>query len=363
MISVEVAIEIKNNQIHLLKCLRSNIYHQTETLRVQKPQVKILSTGKYLPKKKVTAQELELSLGLTKGWIEKKSGVLIRHFVDDETSSLMGAYAAKDALETAGLSFSDIDCLICTSASPEQGIPCTAALIQKQLDGGNSGIPAFDINSTCLSFVTGLDMVSYLIAAGRFKRVLLVASEVCVGLNWQDKETCTLFGDGAAAAIIAKSEPHESSQILSSRMETYSKGAHLTECRGGGNKHHFEEYTDNLEYFLFRMDGRGVYRLASEILPNFVNSLLQPSGLEIADMQMVIPHQASLMAMGLLRKQLGIPEEKLMVIAQNHGNTLAASVPMALHEAIAQGKIKRGDRIMLLGTSAGFSVGGIVLEY
>jgi 3-oxoacyl-[acyl-carrier-protein] synthase III len=326
-------------------------------------RVKILSTGKYLPKQRVTDREMELRLGLTEGWVAKKSGVLVRHFVDGETSSMMGAFAAKDALVAAGMSIEDMDCIISTSSIPEQGIPCTAALIQKHLGAGDSGIPAFDINATCLSFITGLDTISYPIAAGRYDRVLIVASEVTTGLNWNDKESCTLFGDGAAAVIVAKSTDLESSHILASRMETYSKGAHLTECQGAGNKYHPKDYPDRLESLLFKMDGRGVYRLALELLPSFVERLLAPTGLRIADLQMVIPHQASLMSMHLLRKQLGIPEEKLMVIAHNHGNTMAASIPMAIHEAIVQTKIQRGDRVMLLGTSAGFSLGGILLEY
>jgi 3-oxoacyl-[acyl-carrier-protein] synthase-3 len=326
-------------------------------------RVKIIATGKYLPKKIVTAPEIELHLGLNKGWIEQKSGVLVRHFIEDETASLMGALAAKEALAKAGLSIEDIDCIICASGIPEQAIPCTASLVQKHLGAEDSGIPAFDINSTCLSFITGLDMVSYLIEAGRYNRLLIVSSEITTGLNWEDKEICTLFGDGAAAAIIAKSEDGDSSKIICSRMETYSKGSHLTECPGAGNKLHPKEYAKNPASFLFKMDGKGIYRLASEILPGFVERLLQPSGLTIADMDMVIPHQASLMAMRLIRKQLGIAEAKFMIIIQNHGNTIAASLPMTLHEAIVQGKIHLGDRIMLLGTSAGFSVGGIVLEY
>lgn len=330
---------------------------------MQVRRIKILATGKYLPKNKVTANQLAQRLGLEESWIAKKSGVLIRHFVEDETASQMGAFAAKEVLAAAGFSFSDIDCLVCTSSVPEQAIPCTASLIQKQLGAGDSGVPAFDINSTCLSFMTGLDMVSYLVEAGRYNRVLLVATEISRGLNWEDKETCTLFGDGAAAVIIGKSDAGDSSRILCSRMETYGKGAHLSECQGGGNKVHPREYAQNSQSFLFAMDGKGIYRLASQIMPGFVERMLQPSGLSMADMQLVIPHQASLMAMQLIRKHLGIPEEKFMVIVHNHGNTMAASVPMALHEAIAQGKLHRGDRVMLLGTSAGFSVGGIVLEY
>lgn len=326
-------------------------------------QVKILATGKYLPKNQVTAKMLAERLGIDSDWIEKKSGVLVRHFVEDETASQMGALAAKEALESAGLSFADIDCLICTSSVPEQAIPCTASLVQKQLGAENSGVPAFDINSTCLSFITGLDTISYLIEAGRYQRVLLVATEVGLGIDWQDKETCTLFGDGAAAVIVGLSDDKGSAKILCSRMETYSKGAHLSECWGSGNKHHPRNYATDPESFLFRMQGRSIYRMAAEILPGFVQRLLQPSGLTMADMQMVIPHQASMMAMQLMRKQLQVPQEKWMVIIHNHGNTVAASVPMALYEAIKQGKIKRGDRLLLLGAAAGVSVGGILLEY
>ncbi|MGA0200746.1 MAG: beta-ketoacyl-ACP synthase III, partial [Prochlorotrichaceae cyanobacterium] len=304
-----------------------------------------------------------LKLGLSSGWIEKNSGVLTRYFVENETASEMGAFAAKDALKQAGLSIEDIDCLICTNGIPEQAIPCTASLVQEKLGAGNSGIPAFDISSTCLSFVTGLDTISYLIEAGRYNRVLIVATEIMTGLNWDDKETCTLFGDGAAAVVIAKTEDGSSSKILCSRMETYGRGSRLTECPGAGNKLHPKYYAENPEAFLFRMDGPGIYRIAIEILPRFVERLLKSADLNISDLDMVVPHQASKMAMHLVRKKLKVPEEKWMNIIHNHGNAIAASIPMALHEAIKQEKIHRGDRIMLLGTSAGFSVGAIILDY
>lgn len=330
---------------------------------MQERHIKIISTGKYLPKKQVTAQELGQRLGIEASWIEKKSGVLLRHFITDETASQMGAYAAENALEAAHLSFADIDCLICTSSTPEQAIPCTAALIQNHLGGGNSGIPAFDINATCLSFITGLDTISYLIEAGRYQRVLIVATEVATGLNWEDPESCILFGEGAAAVIISKAAEHEGSQIVYSRMETYSKGANLSECQGGGNRYHPQNFYHNPQSFLFAMDGKGIYKLAAQILPPFIERLLQPHQLKIEDLDLVIPHQASLMSMQLMRKNLGIREENFMIIIHNHGNTIAASVPMALHEAIVQGRMQRGDRVMLLGTAAGFSVGAIVLEY
>jgi 3-oxoacyl-[acyl-carrier-protein] synthase III len=330
---------------------------------MQQRSVRILSTGKYLPKRKVTAQELSQAIGVASTWIEKKSGVMVRHFVEDETASQMGACAAREALATANLSIQSIDCIVCASTVPEQGIPCTAALVQRHLGISAAGIPAFDINATCLSFVTAFDTLSYLIDAGRYHRVLLVSSEIAtLALNWSDHESCTLFGDGAAAVIVEKSLAN-SSAILAARMETYSDGADLSQCLGGGSKHHPREYATHPEHFVFQMNGRAIYRMASKILPGFLQRLFEPVGLSMTDMQLVIPHQASLMAMRLLSKQLEIPEGALMVIAHNHGNTIAASIPMTLHEAIHQGRLNRGDRALLLGTAAGLSVGGIVLRY
>ena len=326
--------------------------------------VKILATGKYLPKQKITAQELAKKIGVSSSWIEKKAGVMVRYFVKDETASQMGFYAAQAALANTNLSIQDIDCIVCASTVPKQGIPCTAVLIQRHFGVDALGIPGFDINATCLSFLTALDTLSYLIDAGRYNRVLIVSSEIAtLALDWSDRESCTLFGDGAAAVIVEKSPPAEVSIILSSRIETYSDGADLSRCLGGGSKHHLREYATHPDYFVFETDGRAIYRRASKILPGFLQRLFEPVGVSMRDMQLVIPHQASLMAMRLLSKQLEIPNDVLMVIAHDHGNTIAASMPMALHEAIRQGRLNRGDHALLLGTAAGLSVGGMILRY
>lgn len=326
-------------------------------------KVKILGTGKYLPKQIVTAEALDKKLNVPEGWVQKKTEVFVRHYIDGETASEMGAIAAKAALEEAGLSFADIDCLVSTSGTVEQSIPCTAALIQKALGEEDSGVPAFDINSTCLSFLTGLDVMSYMVAAGRYNRVLLVASEIAsIGLDWSHKESAALFGDGAAAVVISSADDHESSRIICSSMETYSAGAYLSQIRGGGTKVH-PRHTDELQPFLFEMDGRAIFKMASKILPDFAHSLLKTASCTMADLDLVIPHQGSAMAMRLISKKLGIREQQLMNITPTHGNTIAASIPMGLHEAIKQGRIQRGQRLMLLGTSAGFSVGGMILEY
>jgi len=181
---------------------------------MQPRSVKVLSTGKYLPKRKVTVGELAQTLNISEDWIRRKSGVLTRYFVEDETVSLMGAQAAQQALSAAELSSKDLDAIICASSIAEQGIPCTAVLIQQQLGIEDSGIPAFDINATCLSFLAALDTLSYLVHAGRYQRVLIVSSEIAsIGMNWSHHESCTLFGDGAAAVILEKTPTFESACI------------------------------------------------------------------------------------------------------------------------------------------------------
>lgn len=329
--------------------------------------IRILGMGKYLPRKKVLGTDLDLQLGLKPGTLTGISGVETRHFVQpDETNSRMGALAAMAALEEAHLHYEDIDALICTSGTYEQAIPCTAALIQKQLGKENSGTPCFDINSTCLSFVTGLDMISYLIQAKRYRKVLLIAAETAsVGLNWEQHEACSLFGDGAAAAVIGLSDENQGSKILNSAMETYSSGSDTCKIQGGGTlihpRHHHPQQVD--DRFLFKMDGRKIFRFASEVLPSFMKQILEPTGLCLDDFKLVVPHQASLSGMELMRRRLKVRPECWMEIIKDHGNCIAASIPMALHVAIQEKRIERGDKVLLLGTSAGFSIGGIALEY
>ncbi|OXM82983.1 beta-ketoacyl-ACP synthase III [Paenibacillus rigui] len=327
-------------------------------------RVRIAGTGTYLPECLITDAEMDARLQVKPGWVNKKTNVVKRHFIQNETASRMGAKAARRALDAAGLEFAQIDCLVCTSATMEQPIPCTASLIQKALGQEQSGVPSFDVNSTCLSFVAGLDMMSYMVHAGRYRRVLLIATEVASkGLNWQQKESAALFGDGAAAVVIERSED-DCSRILHAAMETYSSGAHYSEIRGGGSAMHASKYTEaTAADYLFDMNGEAIFRMASKLLPDFLQGMLGATGSRIGDYRLVIPHQGSAMAMRLLRRKLGIAEEQLMYITPDHGNTIAASIPMGLHEAIRQGRIQRGDRVLLLGTSAGFSMGGIDFVY
>ncbi|MEB3299269.1 MAG: beta-ketoacyl-ACP synthase III [Candidatus Sericytochromatia bacterium] len=332
-------------------------------------RLKIRGLGTSLPARAVTAAELDRNLGLEEGWVARHSGVLVRYHATDETASEMGAKAARAALDDAGLDFEDLDLLVGACGTPEQAIPCNAALIQKALGKEESGIPAFDVNSTCLSFVTALDVVASLIESGRYRRALVVSSEIAsVGLNPREIESATILGDGAAAAVVERTPEGESAAVVCARMETYSSGSELTRTRGGGSRYHPRRFDGDLatyaeRFTLFEMDGRAVFRLSAQILPGFIDRMLTAHGLVLDDFHMVIPHQASPTALWLMQRRLGIPEARWMVIAPEFGNTVAASIPMALTMAVRQGRVKRGDRLMLLGTSAGFSVGAMVLDY
>jgi 3-oxoacyl-[acyl-carrier-protein] synthase-3 len=276
----------------------------------------------------------------------------------------MGARAAERALADAGISPDEVDCIVCASGTMQQPIPCTAALTQRELGPAFYGVPAFDLNATCLSFVVALDHLGPLIASGRYRNVLLVSSELASpGIDWSHPESCSILGDGAAAVVIRPTPAGESSALLASRLETWSEAAGLTEIRGGGTRLPGSRHDgSNTADFWFHMEGRAVFRFASERLPAFVEGLLREAGIGWEDLRLVIPHQGSLMAMRLLRKRLGIPEERFFTHAQDGANTIAATIPIGLHEAWRQGKIGRGDRIALIGTSAGLSIGGLILE-
>lgn len=324
--------------------------------------VKITGMAQYLPCNRIYSSDLDKQLGLALGTVEKKSGLISRHFAnEEETTSYMGAQAALKALNNANLTTKDIDVIISASGAYEQLIPCTAALIQKQLGLEHSGIPCFDINSTCLSFLTALDTVAYLIANERYQRALIISSDIpSAGLNWTDMETCTIFGDGAAACIIEKSQG--SSKILASHMQTYSSGVDYCRVEAGGTRVPPAKPFDH-QLGLFHMDGKKVFKLASQLVIDSMDQLFAKAKVTLSDIDWVVPHQASLLAMHHLRKRLAIPQEKLVDIYSTHGNQMAASMPSALAHHLNNHQIQRGQLIYLVGTGAGISAAGMVLEY
>ena len=332
---------------------------------INEKRVKIISAGKYLPKRIITDEFFDKMFGFEKGWTLHKSGVKNRHYIEDETQVDMAAYAAEDAFKKAGIDKSSIDCIVFCGGVSQQPIPCTASLIQKRLELENSGIPCFDINSTCLGFVTAFDTVSSLIETNSYKRVLLVASDIAsVGIDYSDPKSCILFGDAAAAVIVEKTPDNENSKILKYNFKTYSEGADAARIRGGGTLLYSTKYCeDNKKDYLFYMDGMKLYEIASKKLGQIFNDTLNECNLTMDDIKLIVPHQASLMSMKLLQRKMKVPNEKFMYNIENNGNTIASSIPLAFDCAIESNRIKRGDKVMFVGTSAGLSIGVMIFEY
>ncbi len=328
--------------------------------------VKLLASGAYLPERRLLAADIDRRFGKPAGWSEQYYGIASRHVAGPaETTSMMAAAAARQALVAAGMAATDLDCIVAACGVSEQAIPGTAPLVQDRLGLGASGIPAFDVNATCLSFVAALDLIGLAIAAGRYKRVLIVSSDIAsAGLDWNTPEAAAIFGDGAAAAIIGRAGDGDGACILSSGFETYGEGKNACVLAAGGTRlRPRDDYAAFLAGTYFRMDGRAAYKLAKQRLPAFWARLLAGAGVRGEQIATVIPHQASASGLALIPRPLGLPAEKFFKVFARVGNMIASSIPFALHTAITSGHVRRGDTIALLGTSAGMSLGGMVLRY
>lgn len=328
--------------------------------------VQILGTGEYLPERCVESSELDRRWSKPEGWTRRHAGIERRYHVSEgETTSYMGARAAQDALDAAGLQAGEIDCIVSACSVMEQAIPCSAVLIQRALGLGKSGIPAFDINATCLSFLAALDTMSMAVACGRYRRVLIVSSEIpTAGLRQDDPETAMLFGDGAGAVLLGTAAPGSDASILGTHFETYSAGAELCRVRAGGTRlvagRDMQAFLDGA---FFEMRGRPTYRMAAQWLPAFLERLFVRAEVTVDRLKRIIPHQASGKALMHLQALLGLEEGKMVHVLGERGNQMAASIPVALHHAVRTGQVERGDTIALVGSGAGLSFGGAVLSY
>jgi 3-oxoacyl-[acyl-carrier-protein] synthase III len=325
--------------------------------------IKIAAISHYQPEKKISSADIDERLGLTCGSTEKKSGLKYRYFASNaETSSTMGAIAAKRALEKIDLAPSDVDVIISAAGVGEQAIPCTAALIQQQLGLESSGIPCFDINATCLSFLVALETAAYFILAGRFNRILIVASDLpSRGLNWNDLETCSIFGDGAAAVVIEACQTQ--SAILATHLETHSKGADICYLKAGGTKIPASDIAQYQQFGTFHMEGKKVFKMACKLIDNTTKIVLDKANVALSDLDWVIPHQGSQLAINHVKKRLKIPCEKYADLYKNLANQMSASIPSAMSLLVEQGKLRRGQLLYLLGSGAGLAAGGLIMVY
>ena len=279
---------------------------------------------------------------------------------NEETQLSMAVKAIEKALEQAGLTIKDIDCIVSASAVGVQPIPCTASLIHELVAKGLS-IPAMDINTTCTSFISALSLMSHLLEAGEYHRILIVSSEVgSLGLNPNQKESFELFSDGAAALIFESTE--EERGVISSLQRTWSEGAHDTEIRGGLTSFQPKEYSDATKtHYMFDMNGKKILLLSARKIPEMFKEFKEKSGLSLSDLDYIIPHQAS-RALPMVMRSLGIPDDKYLNIVQDYGNMVSVAVPFSLCYALERNLVKEGDTIALMGTAAGMTVNMLAMK-
>ena len=296
---------------------------------------------------------------LPKNTVELKGQVRYR-ISEGESQISLAVSACEKALKNANITINDIDCIVSASAVGIQPIPCTAALIHEKIAKGTS-IPALDINTTCTSFITALDTMSYLVEAGRYKRVLIVSCDVAsIALNPKQKESFQLFSDGAAAFVIEKTEKEIG--VIDAIQKTWSEGAHSTEIRGGLSNFHPKNYSEmTKEEYMFDMNGKTVLSLSISKIPELMKNFLKNNGMKVSDIDMTVPHQASV-AMPLIMQKLGIEKDKFLDEVKEFGNMVSASVPITLVHGLENGKIKSGNTILLIGTAAGLTTNMMLIK-
>lgn len=320
-------------------------------------KVKITGTGLYLPPKVETSKEISTLIGKSEEWIIRKSGVKERRVSEIDVDE-MGAHAGREALGNGSLP----DLIINASGVPKQTIPDTSTFFQKAM--GLKGIPSFSIHCTCLSFITAFHTASSLIQTKSYKKILIISSDRGTrGRNFNEAESASLLGDGAAAIILESGTPSDSSKLMHFEMRTWPAGAHLTEVRGGGTNKHPQDPETLVSDNLFTMDGPGIYKIARKAVYKLMLNTLKSTNLIKEDIDLVIPHQASGKAVEAYIETGGFKREKVVNIVSKFGNCVAASVPMALVKSIKEKKIRRKDKILLIGTGAGLSAACALLSY
>ena len=320
---------------------------------------RIVGTGSCLPPRRVSNHDMTAllaarGLDTSDDWIVSRSGISARHFADDGVlSSDLGATAARQALDMAGLKPDDIDLIIVATSTPDflGGFPSTACVVQRKL-GITNDCAALDVQAVCSGFVYAMSVADNFIRCGMHKRVLVIGSEVFSRiLDFNDRTTCVLFGDGAGAVVLAASDEPG---ILATRLHADGRHADIL-CVPGA----VQGGAIAGSAFLY-MDGQAVFKLAVSVLEKVANEVLQIAGMEASQIDWLIPHQANIRIMQGTAKKLGLPMEKMVITVDQHGNTSAASIPLAMDVAMRDGRIKAGQHVMLEAVGGGFTWGAVL---
>jgi 3-oxoacyl-[acyl-carrier-protein] synthase-3 len=317
------------------------------------PQAHIVGWGKYAPSQVLTNDDLVQMVDTSDEWIRTRTGVVERHIAaDGETTASMSIQAAQEALEVANLNPTQLDLIIVATVTPDHLFPCTACLLQDAL--GATHAAAFDISAGCSGFVYGVSVATDLIAAGTYRNVLVVGAEtLSLITDWTDRATCVLFGDGAGAVVLQANGVDGG--VLSTTLGADGSGSDLLILPAGGSHEPASHHTVSEGLHYLQMRGREVFRFAVRVMPAATRQVLRQAGLTLADLKLVIPHQANWRITEASAKALGLPPEAVFSNVEWYGNTSAASIPIALCEAVEQGRIQRGDLVVLVGFGAGLT--------
>lgn len=321
----------------------------------------IIGWGKYAPAKVLTNDDLSHMVDTSDEWIRTRTGIRTRHIVGQgETTATMSIRAARAALEVANVSPDQLDLVIVATCSPDYPTPATACLLQDALGATQAG--AFDLAAGCSGFVYGLSVASGLIEAGMYDTVLVVGAETVSNfIDWSDRETCVLFGDGAGAVVLQASE--SAGGVLASVLEADGSGAELLYVPAGGSRRPTSAGTVAQGLHFLRMDGRQVFRFAVNVMSGASRQVCEKAGLSLDDIELFIPHQANDRIIQASARSLQIPAERMFTNLERYGNTSAASVPIALCEAVEAGLVKRGDHLILVGFGAGLTWAAAAVQW
>jgi 3-oxoacyl-[acyl-carrier-protein] synthase III len=315
---------------------------------------RITGTGGYLPAKVLTNRDLEAFVDTTDDWIVSRTGIRERHIAaEGEFTSDLALHACRKALEAAGRSAADVDLIVLATSTPDMVFPSSACLLQAKL-GVKKGA-AFDVQAVCSGFVYALATADLYVRAGQHRCALVIGAEVFSRiLDWKDRGTCVLFGDGAGAVVL---EASDAPGILSSHLHADGSYASILNTPGHVNRGAIAGDPT------LKMDGGAVFRLAVRVLEENAHEALAANAMTVADLDAYIPHQANVRIVSHVAKKLGLPESKCIVTVDRHANTSAASIPLALDVAVRDGRIRKGHRVLLQGVGGGFTWGSVLLEY
>lgn len=325
------------------------------------PEVVIQGSGIYLPSKVLTNHDLEKMVNTTDEWITERTGIKERRIAGEkETPSEMGAMAAMMALQNAGLAAEDLDMIIVATTTPDTIFPSTACYIQHKI--GARTIPSFDIQAACSGFIYGFILASHFIACRSARHILLIGAEKLSAIvNWEDRNTCVLFGDGAGALIISPGE--NSPDQLSFDIGADGSQWQILYIPAGGSKLPLNAQNINHKLHFLHMVGKKVFKLAIDSMEQSLTRCIEKAGISAENIACIIPHQANLRIIEALSERLGIPGEKFFVNMEKYGNTSSACIPIAFHEAVVSQRIKEGDIVLFVSFGAGITWGSVLFRY